>query len=682
MRRTLVLGLILLGILATSCAAQDRFVLTADAIPACIIADGKSYSQIVISVTSPDGSPAPDSTEVRVGTTAGSVTTVAYTGGGRATAILTSGTTPEVALVTCSVGGASASVQVEFSSLTAGFTLSNRTIRIEGGSLAYSVERDVILGSDGVTIEYGDLNIEASSAQVSEPLGIIKAQGEVKVTRGDESLAADAFAYDIRMDRCRVLTDGESLSGQASSLFTPEKLRKSTATVETSDFAPLSADSTKTWIVSRKLTLIPREKIQFTDASIYMGNTHVVRLPHYFYDYGNRSALLDQVRYTRYEGLVADVPVYYRVTDSSSGALKLRYAQRGSDYGGYVHPRKGASLGLEQAYALGGRGEGKIFVDAISDSERSFELTHHQEFGSLLQNGRADLSLRYQPNASYAKGLYTAYLNATFSANRWDYSLSGYMGGSRIPQWDPETMQYIEYEERSTGSVRVFARPRKPLMAGKVTLSPSFCAGYGRLRNGASASGDECMYESTGLTLRSRPIGGRKLSLSLDATTDFTVAADGRTGTSLRTGLSLRRSWRGGSGSLGYTYNISSGTTANFYSSSRHMLTGNLFAGSGGRLNCNAYFGYGLDTGRLNLSSTASYRLAKDWKLRADYTLYRYRLRTSTYTYTSEMEYFKAGVYRPLGPYEVGIAWSPKGPDFWSKSGKKVWFEVGLPGAW
>ena len=42
---------------------------------------------------------------------------------------------------------------------------------------------------------------------------------------------------------------------------------------------------------------------------------------------------MDQIRYTKYEGLVADIPMYYSVTDSGTGALKLRYAQRGSEYG-------------------------------------------------------------------------------------------------------------------------------------------------------------------------------------------------------------------------------------------------------------------------------------------------------------------------------------------------------------
>jgi hypothetical protein len=673
----LVMQLAVLG----SAAAQDRFVLSADAVPACITADGKSYSQIAITVTNVDGTPAPDGTVVQVSTTAGNVTTTAYAGGGRATAILTSTTSPEVAIVNCSAGGTSASTQVEFSSLPGGGTLGPKIIRMEGKSLAYSVDRDVVLASDGVYIEYNGLEVQASSAQISEPMGTIRAQGEVKIRSGDQELTADALAYDLRTDRCRLLTAGVVLTGPANSLFKSDKLRKSDASaLGSNEFAPLTADSTKSWIIAKKLAVFPRDRIQFTHASLYLGNTRVVNVPYYVYDYNNRNALMDQIRYTQYEGFVADIPMYYRVTDSGSGALKLRYAQKGSDYGGYSHPRKGPSLGIEQTYSMGDRGEGRVFLDAVSDNGRSLELTHHHEFGTMWNKGRADLSLRYQPNASFAKGVYSAYVNASLSGGKYDYYLTGFVGGSKVPVWDPMDPANMEYTDRADSSVRATIRPKRGFSAGSISFSPNLSLGYGRVGVGTSLVTQDCAYQSTGLDLSVPAIGNRTMSLSFNGATELTATSDGRMGESFRVGTNLRRSWRGGSASLGYTLNLRSGPAVSMFSNSIHTINGNLYAGLGTRWNCNAYFGYGLDTGRLNLYSSAMYQIAPRWKLRADYSLYRYKYSSGTTQITSGMSYLKTGIYYPIGPYEVGLAWSPSGKDYWSNSSRKVWVEVGMAG--
>lgn len=680
MRRLSVLALMLTVIAASTAAwANDRYTLLAEAVPACIVADGKSYSQIIISVLDSQGMPAPDGTEVKVSTTAGSVTTVAYAGSGRATAILTSTSSPAVAAITCSAGISSTSVQVEFSAFPGISSLGPRLIRMEGGSLAYSVEKDVVLGSDGVSIDYDGLIINASNAQVCEQMGVIKAQGALHITRGDDVVEADALIYDLRTDKCRLLRQGLEHSGTASSLFKQDKL-KQPGTPSSSNFSPLTADDTKTWIVANKLSMFPRERIQFTSATVYMGNTRVLTFPHYIFDYSSRSALMDQIRYTKYEGLVADIPMYYSVTDSGTGALKLRYAQKGSEYGGYFKPRKGPSVGLEQAYSFGERNEGRLFVDALSDSSRSLELAHHQEFGSFRQNGRADFSLRYQPTSTYAKGLYTAYVNANMSLSKYDCYLSGYTGGSKTPMWDPENPESMNYEPQASSSMRATLKPRKSISLGNMSFAPNLSLGYGRLGFGSANAINEGLYQSVGLTFRAAPIGSRLMNLSIDGSSEMTIADNGKVGTGLRLSTMARRTWKGGSASLGYALNLRSGPVANMFSSSVHAINGTLFAGLGTKWNCFAYFGYGLDTGRLNLSSSGMYQVNDKWKVRADYSLYRYKFSSSTYSFTSEMSYLKAGIYRPLGPYEVGIAWSPTGQQSWSGKGKKLWLEFGMAG--
>lgn len=679
MRAFVILALIVMQVvIASSAMAQGRYILSANASPESILADGRSYSQIEITVEEPGGTPAPDGTEVRLATTAGAITAAAYTYAGRATGILTSSSSPEIAIVTASLGGESTSTQVEFTS-SEDVALGSRVIRMQAGMLAYSVEQDMILGSDGVTIEYRDLTISASNAQVCEPLGVIKAQGNVSIARGDESVETDALVYDLRTDRFRAVTPDETPTAET---YKAGELRPSNTSAAKAanplDFAPLSAEGTKTWVISKKLVLFPSEKIQFFKASIYVGDTHIVTLPHYFYDYRNRGSLLNQVRYSSYEGLVLDMPMYYRVTDSGSGAFKLRYAAKGSGYSSYFQPRKGMSLALEQAYSTGDRSDGRFFVDSLSDKERSFELAHHLEYGT---SGRMDFSARFQPNSEYAKGVYTASVNAFGSLGKYDYYVTGYMGGSKVPRWTPLGLEDTEYESQTYGSVRASFRSRQPSYIAKgISLSPSLTVGYGHLRDESGRPSGERLYQTLGLNLRSASIGSRKMGLTFDAATELSMAADGRTGTNLRIGPNIRRSWQNGSISLNYTYSRQSGFTSGLYSMSKHNLGGTLFLGSGSKWNCYTYFGYGLDTGRLNMYSSAAYQINNQYRVRMNYSLYRYVYQANGHKFSFDSSYLKAGIYRPIGPYEIGLAWSPDGQQYGMKSDKKLWFEVGTSG--
>lgn len=678
----LALIAVLLAASTAAMSADARYMLSADAIPTTIAADGKSYSQIAITVTDPiAGRPAPDGTEVRVTTTAGTVTTAAYTTGGRATAILTSTSSSGVAVVTASISGVSASTQVEFASDAGDDSLGTKIVRISGGSLAYSVERDVVLGSDQVSIEYRGVTITAASVQVNESLGTIKAQGGVEVVHSNGAICGDALVCDLRDDRCRMLsTDG----GNRVASFKLSDIKPATYVPVNgpapADFMPLEASATKTWIVARKLSIFPNERIQFTHASIYMGDTHVLNLPHYLYNYNDRGSLFKQVRYTSYEGLVVDMPVYYSVTDAESGALKLRYSGKGDSYGGYYRPREGMSLALDQAYSIGERSDGRLFVDAISSPERSFELMHHQEFGGIGNIGRLDLSASLQPLSQYARNVYTGSLNLTGSLGRYDYNLSGFIGGSKIPVWDPSATAEQSYWSQNDGSIKTTFRTRRSYPLGGLSWSPNLTVGYGRLGIGVGVSNDPALYQSLGMNFYSKSYGGRKISLTFDGSSDLTTANDGRTGAGIRTSANLRRSWTGGSASLSYTLALTAGSVSNTFAISKHTLGGMFFLGSGAKWNCYSYFGYGLDTGRMNLSTSATMQVTNTWKLRSNYSLYRYSYDISGKNYASSMSYLKLGMYRPLGPYEIGLAWSPNGEEFGPTGGRQIWLEVGLSG--
>lgn len=657
--------------------AEAGALISVDATPLSIPADGRSYSQILVTVLDGTGATVPDSTEVRFTTSAGDITPVAYTTGGRAVGILTSSTFPQTAVVNAFAEGASGSAQVEFA--TSDYkdpSPRTRTIRMEGGSLAYSVEQDTVLGSNGVTLEYRDLTIEATSAQVCEIYGQIRAQGDVIVRKDGQTLTADRFASDSSTNRINLLDYGDefmrTLEADSLKPVGPGSMR-----ADLQLFEPLINVEGRTWIVCERLVLIPGQRILFFKASIYVGDSKVVTIPYYSYSYEKRESILQQVRYTSRDGMLVDLPFYYRMTDTGTGALKLRYAGDGTEYGSYYRPPKGMSIGLDQDYWLGERNQGRIFVDSIASSSVAFEMANHLEFGSPLTGGRADLSARYQPSSSYARDSYNASLSVMGSLRKYDYSVFGYLGGSRNQQYDfidPESMEYVA---QSYGSIDVVVRPKKRVVSAGLTLTPSLSVGYRNLWDSSGGPASASLYQSLGLNAVRSKLLSRKTVLGFVGAVSLTATAEGGTGLSVRLRPSLRHNWRGGSTSLSYTLSLQDGTTDSAPALAKHQLGCNLFLSVGGKWNIFSSATLGLDSKRLTLYSAVNYRIAQNWQIRSSYNLYRYAYEFNNSNYSYRTSYLKVGIYRPLGSYEIGLAWSPDGQNYGVDRSRRLWLELG-----
>ncbi len=670
---TLLAGLIAVCSSGTCRAAS----IAVDVTPISIPADGRSYSQILVTVLDAFGAPAPDNTEVRLTTTAGDITPAVYTTGGRAVGILTSSTFPQTAVINAYAEGTSGSAQVEFAASDyRDLSPRARTIRMEGSSLAYSVEMDTVLASGGVTMEYRGMTIEAASAQVCQMYGQIRAQGDVVVRRGDQTLTADAFAHDTGTDRISLLNyDDETMR-----VLEPDELKPIGPGVIRADTRlsePLMYVQGRTWIVCERLTLIPGQRILFFGASIYVGDMKVLAIPYYSYSYEKRESILQQVRYTSRDGMLVDLPYYYRMTDTGTGALKLRYAGDGTDYGSYYRPRKGISLGLEQDYYLGERSQGRVFVDSIAHSSMAYELAHHLEYGSVLTGGRADFSARYQPSSSYAKNNYNASLSVMGSLRKYDYSIFGYLGGSRNEQYDPLDPESVRYMDQSYGTIETIFRPKRRIVTAGMTLTPSLSVGYKNLWDPSGQPASESVYQSLGLSgIRSERLN-RVTTLILDGGIALTTALDGETGASFRLRPTLRKSWNGGNASLSYTLSLQDGATDSAPALSTHQLGLNLFLSSRGKWNLYSWATYGLDTNRLTLYSSLNYRIDRMWQVRTSYNLYRYSYDFNDRRYSYENSYLKVGIYRPIGYYEVGLAWSPDGQNYGINRNRRLWLELG-----
>ncbi|MCE5315008.1 MAG: invasin domain 3-containing protein [Armatimonadota bacterium] len=673
--RTFAILLIGLSLLASANISEAAMV-SLDASPTSIPADGKSRAQVLVTLFDSSGANVSDGTEVHLTTSAGDITPVAYTSGGRAIGILTSSETPQMATVTVIADGVTDSIQVEFYSPSGDEEISAtaKTIRMEAGSLAYSVDTDTILASSGVTMEYGNLTIKATGAQVCQSKSQMLAQGEVSIEGKEETLHADALTCDTRTDHIRLIDSNEQSNARIYSAASLKQIETNDDQTDDQGFIPLDDVDGKTWIICDRLVLIPGEKILFFKASIYVGEVKVISLPYYCYSYKEKESILQQVRYTSNDGILVDMPFYYHMSDSRTGALKLRYAANGAENGGYYMPAKGMSLGLEQNYSLSDTSQGRVFVDSVFGSSQAFELAHHLEFGSMMTGGRADISMRFQPSSSYAKNIYSSTLNVTGSLQHYTYTLTGYVGGSSILQSTSDDLE--EYVGQSNCSARAIFRPKSPIISNLIgKINPSFTLGYGKLWSSSGDSTSSTLYHSLGLsTSYSRP-GKQKLTTSFDTKTSFIICGDSDMGASLRLGPTLRNRWAGGNASLGYAYNIRTGTTDSSSSLSRHLLSC-AFALGGGKWKSNSSVSYGLDSGRLNLSSNLNYRASSLWRMKCSYNLYSYAYTISDNSYHYSTSYLKVGLYRPLGPYEVGLAWSPDGQNYGIDKDKHLWLEL------
>ena len=663
---------ILLGLFILAAAQADGGILVSvDTNTPSIPADGKSCAQILVTVIDQSGGAVSDGTEVRLTTSAGDITPAVYTTAGRAVGILTSAACPQIATVNAIVNGVSGSMQVEYTTPSSDeeAAAGGKAIRMTGGSLAYCVEQDTVVGSNDVTMEYRGLTISAASIQVNQSSGQIRAQGEVTVRKGDKTLTANELACEMRGERIHLACSDDRSDARAFDFGKLEPVDTVSGQKNAVTFTPLLNITGRTWIVSRRLVLIPSQKILFYKVSIYLGDSRVMSMPYYCYNYSDRQSILQQVHYTSNDGVLINMPFYYRLTENGASAVKLRYAGTGSEIGGYQRPRRGPSIGLQHDYLVGDTGRGVLFVDSVGSSSMAYELAHHLEYGSGLNTGRADISARYQPSSSYAKSICNTSVNVFGSLPKYSYSVMGYYGASRIRQ----PLLPGGYFDQSNWSLRSIIRSKKAIRSGVVgNIIPSLTIGYGT----PSGSPKSCLYQTFGLNAnRTRPIDNH-LGAGLDSAVGLTMTAEGDTGAEMRLRPSIETHWAGGSASINYTLNLKTGINNSVWAQGKHQIGTSLFIAVGNRLNCSAFVDFGLDSKRISLFSTAAYRVAPKWQIRSSYDLYRYsyQMNSGSYTYTSS--YLRIGLYRPIGIYEVGLAWSPDGQLYGINQGKRVWLEL------
>ena len=542
----------------------QQWTLAVDSQPRRISADGRSTSQITALVSSPQTGPAPDGTEVRFTTTAGSVMPVARTMAGKASAVLTSGTTPNIAQITVWVGGVSSTAEVEF---VAGNYQAPEIMLTVVGELGYSMDMGILVASAS-KLTHAGLTIEAETLEFDERRGQVRAQGGVMISKGDISVSADALWYSPEDQAGALLIAGrrpQQIPFRADTLA----VQAPSPAIDERAFQAFDASRTRSWIVAERANIWPRERIQFTRAQVSVNGKTVLSLPHYFYDYrGNTlNPISQQLRYTAYEGFVLDVPFYFRFREDSSSGLRLRYAGRGSSYGSFVTPRKGISLGLEQMYSAKGGG-GRMFVDAFASTRRSLEWAHNQ---TLSGGRRVNASVNYQPVSEFSRNALSGYTSYAWYRPGLDFTAAVY--GNRSTNSSPTSIN------SSTGNLttRLDMRTRaRPIQRTGLSWRGSSALVRGPIGSSLGRGLRTGVYQTLGFGVAQRPIPLLlRSNLTLDMGLERYFGASNDTSVRARASLS-RPLWESGELSLTWDQQFAGSGVSSAY---RRSLTGTLSAG-------------------------------------------------------------------------------------------------------
>jgi hypothetical protein len=432
--------------------------------------------------------------------------------------------------------------------------------------------------------------------------------------------------------------------------------------VPDADFAPVDSADTRTWIVARDVIVFPSERIQFTDASLYVGDKRMFSLPYYVAPLSGEHALLNQLlSLSSSGGINLDLPFYYAADSAHAGALHLRHRAAN----GYGFGAPGWSLGIEEQYRLSADSTGTLAVDDVTESTRSMRLDHELDLGA---RGRVNMGLNYYRYSPDYPGALTgrAFYSRRLQGADLDVIALGSTVGS-LTNWSLDAN--MRWGGREIGRSGV---------GYDVTTNMGY--GGGQLGYG----GGLCLGGGLGVSPPAWDIA-KSTSATLDLTQQYTWAQIGGVATTFDARAALRQGLGGlGSMSLSCSYNLSRG---GYYSSyGREQITLNAYLSQGTIWNASGYASYSLDQGGLFASGGASYRLPIGE--RGGELPWRLDLRGSFTRFgTSRAMNSRVAIGRALGRYEALLCWSPSASAGYGSygygygAGKTFWIEL-APRGW
>lgn len=654
-------------------AIADRGVGSIDlsANPNTIAADGKSTCTINAQVRNKDGGLVPDDTEIQFSASLGVIQESATTSAGVARVKLVSSDIPGTCIVTATWldGQAVAQTNVEFGDAVS-LPQGRQYITIEADKyLAYSIDYRILEALGDVKIRYRSLELQAHEVQIDLDKNRIVAIGgsgtqPVKLSTESGIVEADMFTCDLSGTRGLLLSAGKGAVQEVD-------LSKAKPTISTEEVSYMSEDfdlvdlSDSTMLVKAKAaTIFPNEKIQFKSANVYVNGKRMLSLPYYLLSLTGYAP--DGEQYVGYStgGITLNLPVYYSLTPSSSGALLMRHGD--STGWGQYGQKPGWFIDARQKYATD-KSQGMLTLNRITNNDWGAQISHNQDLGNQTQ---AYLYMDYPAHQNFFGSLN---LNKGFKTFNMGLSLDGskYVidGNDLTPQSASRALSadvYIQTLAKKLG--------KSPL---KYTLSARTQHYY----TNDSSQDTVAEWDSTqrlDANIYSMPMPlGRNLTLRNSVSLGYVMGDSNTRGLSkLGTAVLDWKLSKQSNFQLSYRFterpSISvvrrPGTEETvetlINNNARQTLSAMLRLGDSKKWYASVYAIKGLDYSSANIFADFSYRLSNSWRL---------GMRSTTNNVgVSSYDDFELSLGKRIGNRELLAVWS--------KSQNKIMFELGSAG--
>ncbi len=610
---------------ASMSSAISTYTMSLKAHPDAIVADGRSETTISAEVRDSSGRIVSDGTNVDFTSSIGNIERSARTVAGVARVRLQSTVTVGTAMVSAvsTTGNAVAQIRVDF--LEPGTELFDESFITVFSKkyLGYDSNGGIVDSAGGVEISHRGLTINAEEAQISVISNIMRAKcktgvNNIVIRRESKRIEASALYYDFNSMTGVILTPAAEGAKRMAFRGRDMFVLPVTDDVDKSrslDYKPVTEASM--FVKAESLVIRPNEEIKFKKAVFYMDGTKMLSVPLYVLNLKSGNSGTNQLITYGTDGLRLDVPWYYSLTPSTTGALRLRRSE--SSGWSYSSSRPGWQLDMEQDYNFGGTTEGTFLLNQITSSrDWGAKWTQRREFSN-------DSQIYTYVDFPSHKSLYSS-MSYSRSLPRYTFSVNGRANKLVDSSGYAATDAYIQSRAR-------------PIFGGALNYSLSS-------KISVDTGADKHFGTGCGLQLYGTPLklgGLGNVSTSLIAASNWGPYA----GSTLSANAGINHNFKS-TGSLGLNYSYAWGNTGSGYS--QHRISANLSLSPSDRWTAYAYATKGITDHSLSAFGSMSYIFAPTWTLGVQNTYQRF----DSYDY-SDIEFALA---KGIGRQEVNLIWS------------------------
>ncbi len=628
MRALYVLAVVTALILgAYACyAALGSYSLWLTANPQAIVADSHSAATITAELRDSAGRAVPDGTVVDFTTSLGIIERRARTTAGVARVRLETGNVAGTALVSAvsSDGGAVAQLRVDF--LEPGTELFDESFIVVDSKkhVGYDVDAQIVDSAGGVTITHRGLTITAEEAQINLKTNILRAKArmggdDIVIKRGDKKLAASALFYDLTGMRGVLLSP--AADGANRMLFRGRDLHTEADSnpEDKVDFDYKPITEAKMFIKCRSCIIRPGEQIKFKRAVYYVDNEKFLSVPLQVVGLRDQTAGMGQMLTYGTEGLRLNVPFYYSLTPSGTGAVRLKHSEP-TGWGNYSD-RAGWQVDVDQEYNIGAS-QGLLNVNRVTSKDWGIRWNHRVEFAN---DSQIYTYLDYPSHRDL-------YGTLDYSRFLGDYTLSMNLRGNKLRDADGRYSASTYLQSRA-----------QPLISNAVSYAFTTRLSYD---SGFSSQGGS-LGTGLGLQLYGKPL---QFGPSTSFNTSVTAARDwggANAGTSVYANAGLFHTL-GNIGQLSLNYSYSWANSAYGYSAQR--ISADLSLRPSQKWTTSLYSTYGLDDHSMSAFADLSYTFLPTYRLGVLGTYQK----LPYFTYSD----YEVMLGKIIGRQEVRLTWS------------------------